>query len=311
MTDTATHIDQDTPGRPGPGRPGRCAGVDRFRRDSEVVRAPRHHRRLRPARRRDYALLRRTDGCSRHRSPYPRAPRTGRRSRRRRLRRAASGKLGVAIATSGPGATNLVTAIADAYMDSVPMLAITGQVFSTSMGTDRVPRSGHFRCDDAHYQALVPGDATRGCPPHHQSGSAHRHHRAVRVRSWWISPKTPSRNRHRLSGPEDLDLPGYHPVTKANQKQIQAAAQIAGRGEASGLVRRRRLYSRWRTGRTLRLCQPRRCPRGDHADGPRSLPRLQSAEPRHAGNARNRAGGALVPRSRPAGGHWVARLTTG
>src|SRR6218665_1060088 len=48
----------------------------------------------------------------------------------------ASGKVGVAIATSGPGATNLVTAISDAYMDSVPMLAITGQVFSTLMGTD-------------------------------------------------------------------------------------------------------------------------------------------------------------------------------
>src|SRR3984885_5031488 len=44
--------------------------------------------------------------------------------------------VGVAIATSGPGATNLVTAIADAYMDSVPLLAITGQVFSTLMGTD-------------------------------------------------------------------------------------------------------------------------------------------------------------------------------
>src|SRR6185312_16471755 len=47
-----------------------------------------------------------------------------------------TGKVGVAIATSGPGATNLVTAIADAYMDSVPMIAITGQVFSTVMGTD-------------------------------------------------------------------------------------------------------------------------------------------------------------------------------
>jgi acetolactate synthase-1/2/3 large subunit len=47
-----------------------------------------------------------------------------------------SGKVGVAIATSGPGATNLVTAIADAHMDSVPLIAITGQVFSTSMGTD-------------------------------------------------------------------------------------------------------------------------------------------------------------------------------
>ena len=48
----------------------------------------------------------------------------------------ASGKLGVCIATSGPGATNLVTAIADAYMDSVPLLAITGQVASKLMGTD-------------------------------------------------------------------------------------------------------------------------------------------------------------------------------
>ncbi|HSP76442.1 MAG TPA: thiamine pyrophosphate-binding protein, partial [Cryobacterium sp.] len=48
----------------------------------------------------------------------------------------ASNRVGVAIATSGPGATNLVTAIADAYMDSVPILCITGQVFSTLMGTD-------------------------------------------------------------------------------------------------------------------------------------------------------------------------------
>lgn len=48
----------------------------------------------------------------------------------------ATGKLGVCIATSGPGATNLVTAIADAHMDSVPLLAITGQVASTHIGTD-------------------------------------------------------------------------------------------------------------------------------------------------------------------------------
>jgi acetolactate synthase-1/2/3 large subunit len=48
----------------------------------------------------------------------------------------ASGKTGVVIATSGPGATNLVTAIADAHMDSVPLLAITGQVSSHLIGTD-------------------------------------------------------------------------------------------------------------------------------------------------------------------------------
>src|SRR4051812_12766243 len=48
----------------------------------------------------------------------------------------ATGKVGVCIATSGPGATNLVTPIADAYMDSVPMVAITGQVSRPAIGTD-------------------------------------------------------------------------------------------------------------------------------------------------------------------------------
>jgi acetolactate synthase I/II/III large subunit len=48
----------------------------------------------------------------------------------------ASGRVGVCVATSGPGATNLVTGIADAMMDSVPIVCITGQVFSTLLGTD-------------------------------------------------------------------------------------------------------------------------------------------------------------------------------
>ena len=47
-----------------------------------------------------------------------------------------TGRAGVCTATSGPGATNLVTPIADAYMDSVPLVAITGQVGSTRVGTD-------------------------------------------------------------------------------------------------------------------------------------------------------------------------------
>src|SRR5579871_4676852 len=46
----------------------------------------------------------------------------------------ATGKVGVCMATSGPGATNLVSAIADAYMDSVPLVAITGQVYSKYIG---------------------------------------------------------------------------------------------------------------------------------------------------------------------------------
>src|SRR6266567_2200656 len=48
----------------------------------------------------------------------------------------ASGRVGVCVATSGPGATNLVTPIADAWMDSTPLVAITGQVPSALLGTD-------------------------------------------------------------------------------------------------------------------------------------------------------------------------------
>ena len=48
----------------------------------------------------------------------------------------ATGKVGVCLATSGPGATNLVTGIATAYMDSIPMVALTGQVTSSMIGSD-------------------------------------------------------------------------------------------------------------------------------------------------------------------------------
>ena len=48
----------------------------------------------------------------------------------------ATGKVGVCMATSGPGATNLVTPLADAHMDSVPMVAVTGQVGAAAIGTD-------------------------------------------------------------------------------------------------------------------------------------------------------------------------------
>ena len=47
-----------------------------------------------------------------------------------------TGKVGVCVATSGPGATNLITGIANSYMDSVPVVAITGQVRSDMIGSD-------------------------------------------------------------------------------------------------------------------------------------------------------------------------------
>jgi len=138
---------------------------------------------------------------------------------------AASGRVGVAIATSGPGATNLVTAIADAYMDSVPLLAITGQVFSTLMGTDAfqeadivgitMPITKHSflvtKAEDvpatlaAAYQLATtgrPGPVLVDITKDAQQGTAP------------------------FSWPPVVDLPGYRPVTKAHGKQITAAAQL-------------------------------------------------------------------------------------
>ncbi|GEP46623.1 acetolactate synthase large subunit [Microbacterium saccharophilum] len=138
---------------------------------------------------------------------------------------AASGKTGVAIATSGPGATNLVTAIADAYMDSMPIVCITGQVFSTLMGTDAfqeadivgitMPITKHsFLAKDA---SEIPGAiaaafeiASTGRP-----GPV-----LVDITKDAQQAEVP------FIWPPKIDLPGYRPVVKAHGKQIQAAAQL-------------------------------------------------------------------------------------
>jgi acetolactate synthase-1/2/3 large subunit len=138
---------------------------------------------------------------------------------------AASGKVGVAIATSGPGATNLVTAIADAYMDSVPMIAITGQVFSHLMGTDAfqeadivgitMPITKHsFLVKDA---ADVPGAIA----------AAHEIATTGRPGPVLVDiTKDAQQNEAPFHWPPRYELPGYRPVTKAHGKQIQAAVSL-------------------------------------------------------------------------------------
>ncbi|AWB89711.1 acetolactate synthase large subunit [Homoserinimonas hongtaonis] len=136
-----------------------------------------------------------------------------------------SGKVGVAIATSGPGATNLVTAIADAYMDSVPMLAITGQVFSTSMGTDA-------------FQEIDIVGITMPITKHSFLVSKPEDIPGVLAAAYQIATtgrpgpvlvditKDAQQNRAPFVWPTQVDLPGYRPVVKAHGKQIQAAAQL-------------------------------------------------------------------------------------
>ena len=80
----------------------------------------------------------------------------------------ATGRVGVCMATSGPGATNLVTPLADAYMDSVPVVAITGQVASSLIGTDGFQEADISGITMPCHQAQLPCHQGRGHRPHHR-----------------------------------------------------------------------------------------------------------------------------------------------
>jgi len=143
---------------------------------------------------------------------------------------AASGRLGVAIATSGPGATNLVTAIADAHMDSVPILCITGQVFSTSMGTDafqEVDISGVTMPITKHsFLVTDPADIPRVMKAAHYIATSGRPGPVL-----VDVTKDAQQKSAPFVWPDEIDLPGYHPITKANQKQVQLAAKMIAEAE--------------------------------------------------------------------------------
>ncbi|GAB3631370.1 acetolactate synthase large subunit [Microbacterium sp. AGC85] len=138
---------------------------------------------------------------------------------------AASGRVGVAIATSGPGATNLVTAIADAYMDSVPLVAITGQVFSHLMGTDAFQEADivGITMPVTKHSFLVkhPEDIPGALAAAFEIASTGRPGPVL-----VDITKDAQQKSAPFVWPPKIDLPGYRPVTKAHGKQIQAAAAL-------------------------------------------------------------------------------------
>lgn len=136
-----------------------------------------------------------------------------------------SGRVGVCIATSGPGATNLVTAIADAYMDSVPMIAITGQVFSTLMGTDAFQEADIVGITMPITKHSILVKKTEDIP----GAIAAAHHIATTGRP---GPVLVDITKDAQQGEFDFvwnphaELVGYRPSAKTNNKQIAAAAEL-------------------------------------------------------------------------------------
>ncbi|MCE1173367.1 MAG: acetolactate synthase large subunit [Propionibacteriales bacterium] len=142
----------------------------------------------------------------------------------------ATGRVGVCIATSGPGATNLVTAIADAYMDSIPMVAITGQVASRAIGTDAFQeadiRGITFPITKHSFLITDPLEI-----PHAIAAAFHL------AKTGRPGPVLVDIAKDALAAttefvwPEELDLPGYRPVTKPHGKQIREATRLIGEAE--------------------------------------------------------------------------------
>jgi acetolactate synthase-1/2/3 large subunit len=136
-----------------------------------------------------------------------------------------TGRVGVCMATSGPGATNLVTAIADAYMDSVPIVAITGQVASHLIGTDgfqeadirgiTMPITKHsFLVTNADEIPRVIAEAF------HIAGTGRPGPVLVDISKDALQASTT------FTWPSELALPGYRPTTRPHGKQVREAARL-------------------------------------------------------------------------------------
>lgn len=155
-----------------------------------------------------------------------------------------TGKVGVCMATSGPGATNLVTTLLDANLDSVPIVAITGQVGSNFIGTD------------AFQEADIVG-ATYPMVKHSFLVTNAEDIPARMAEAFYIAStgrpgpvlvdiaKDAQNAEAEFVWPPRMDLPGYNPQTKPNSRQIREAAKAMSEASApvlyvgGGLVRSR------------------------------------------------------------------------
>ena len=142
----------------------------------------------------------------------------------------ASGRAGVALATSGPGATNLVTPIADAWMDSTPLVCVTGQVRSNLIGTDAFQE-----CDITGVTTPIVKHSwlvqhVEEIP--HVLKAAFHIARTGRCGPVLVDiPRDIQEAELDFRYPEDVDLPGWRPPTRGHPRQIAEAARRIAEAE--------------------------------------------------------------------------------
>jgi acetolactate synthase I/II/III large subunit len=137
----------------------------------------------------------------------------------------ASGKVGVCMATSGPGATNLVTPLADANMDSVPIVAVTGQVPSAAIGSDAFQeadiRGITMPITKHSYLVTDPADISKTiAEAFHIAGTGRPGPVLVDIAKDALQAFTTYEH------PESVTLPGYRPTTRPHAKQVREAAKL-------------------------------------------------------------------------------------
>jgi len=135
-----------------------------------------------------------------------------------------TGKVGVCIATSGPGATNLVTGLANAYMDSIPVVALTGQVNTTLVGRDSFQEADitgiTMPITKHNYLVKQASDIPRVMK------EAFHIARTGRPGPVLVDlPKDITTHELDFSYPETVDLPGYKPTYEGNYRQVKLAVE--------------------------------------------------------------------------------------
>src|SRR5690242_7638799 len=141
-----------------------------------------------------------------------------------------TGKVGVCLATSGPGATNLVTGLTNAMMDSTPIVAITGQVATKFIG------------NDAFQEADIVG-ITRPCTKYNYLVKDVKDLAATIKEAFYIArsgrpgpvlidiPKDVTWNEHPFVWPETVDIPSYKPTVKGHPLQVKKAVDLITKTE--------------------------------------------------------------------------------
>ena len=222
----------------------------------------------------------------------------------------ATGRPGVAMVTSGPAATNIVTPLCDAYMDSIPMVVITGQVPHAGDRHRRVPGVRHRRHHPVGHQAQRARHRGAGHPADRSArrSTSRRPGRPgpvlVDIPKDIVDPKNP-RSAMEWYWPTDDEVATACPATSRTTKgrsraRSSEAAELILQVDAPGDLRRRRHPQGARRRGAARAGRADRHPRRHHADGPGRVPRRPSAVPRHAGHARQLHRGHVDAGERPA-----------